>query len=260
MSNIIVQATNLSSIYSTIRKGSKKRFDVILEPFQAVLQLALLSQAPVGTKISIKDNCVELQYPTYSQGLLRWYNNDNKDDLIYLFQVCRRFPMFYQKLRRENNEFYTLLIIMAQRGIAQLIKTYQDKERLVLLHILQLFKSLLEKDEEELNGIDTVSGYDSDGSFQTCCDETLDEINLGNKKDKNENVMDDKEDVNIEGLFKKISEIYTDEHYSIVYNTLILLGNTEDENMKDTIVSGLNLMMIPAFSRIKPWITENVLF
>ena len=87
MSNIIVQATNLSSIYSTIRKGSKKRFDVILEPFQAVLQLALLSHTPVGTKISIKDNCVELQYPTYSQGLLRWYNNDNKDDLIYLFQV-----------------------------------------------------------------------------------------------------------------------------------------------------------------------------
>ena len=274
MSNIIFQASNIPYIYSKIRKGAKERFDVILEPFQAILQLALLSHTPMGTKISIKDNCVNLQYPTYSQGIVRWYNNDNKEDLIYLFQVCRRFPLFYDKMRRERNELYTLVVMMAQRGIEQLIKTYQDKERLVLLHILQLFKNLLESDDEKSGG--ASADTDSDDSFMTCNDNTmLVEISLdvprgsgaaayagggsgGTRSRKSSE--DEKADEGVEKIFQKISEIYKTEHYDVILNVLKLIEQTENETTKDLLINGLTSILTPVYSQIKPWIGENVLF
>ena len=260
MSNIIVQATNLPYIYSQIRKGSKQRFEVILEPFQAILQLALLSHSPIGTKISIKDNCVYLQPPSYSQGLVRWYNNDNKEDLVYLFQVCRRFPVFYSSLRNENRELYTTLVTFAQEGIQQLIQTYQDKERLVLLHILHLFKDLLEKVDEQ-GDID----YDSDSSFTTCYNTAMVDIDIGPSTTETSSVtnvvlQEDTNADNIEGIFKQINEIYSQEYLDIVKSVLQLLERTEDASKKEQLIGGLHNIMETVFSKIKPWISEHVLF
>ena len=260
MSNILVQASNIPYIYSHIRKGSKQHFEVILEPFQAILQLALLSHCPIGTKISIKDNCVYLQQPSYSQGLVRWYNNDNKEDLVYLFQVCRRFPVFYSSLRKNYRALYTTLVTLAQEGIQQLIQTYQDKERLVLLHILHLFKELLEKADEQ--GDDDC---DSDGSLQTCYNTALVDIHLGASSKEttsatNDILQDDAIASNVEGIFKQISEIYSEEHYGIVESVLKLLGQTEDETKKKNLIDGLQSIMETVFSKIKVWISEHVLF
>ena len=67
----------------------KEKSDMILEPLQVMIQLALLSHSPIGTKLSISDNLLHVQEPNWSQGMLRWYMNDNKDDLYYLFQAIR---------------------------------------------------------------------------------------------------------------------------------------------------------------------------
>ena len=87
---------NIKIMSGTLSNSKKKeRYETILEPMQAILQLALLSFCPKGTKISISRNILHLQQPNISQGIVRWYNNDNKDDLFYLFYACKRFPQFY---------------------------------------------------------------------------------------------------------------------------------------------------------------------
>ena len=56
-----------------------------MDPLQVMVQLALLAYCPVGTKVSVSDNILQLQFPTMLQGVWRWYNHDGKDDLYYLF-------------------------------------------------------------------------------------------------------------------------------------------------------------------------------
>jgi len=74
----------------------KEKSDMILEPLQVMIQLALLNYCPVGTKLSISENILHLQLPSWTQGVTRWYMKDNKDDLYYLFQAIRRYYLWYK--------------------------------------------------------------------------------------------------------------------------------------------------------------------
>jgi hypothetical protein len=51
--------STINFIYSTIRsKRKKERFETILEPLQAILQISYLSFAPIGTKLTIHNNII----------------------------------------------------------------------------------------------------------------------------------------------------------------------------------------------------------
>ena len=75
----------------------KERSDMILEPLQVMTQLAILSYSPIGTKVSVSDNILQLHKPHMFQGVWRWYNSDGKDDLYYLFHAIRRYYKWYKK-------------------------------------------------------------------------------------------------------------------------------------------------------------------
>jgi len=83
------------NIMEILRTKDKERADLILEPMQVMIQLALLAHSPIGTKISVSNNILSIQKPCMTQGVYRWWNNDNKDDLYYLFHAIRR---YYKKL------------------------------------------------------------------------------------------------------------------------------------------------------------------
>ena len=86
----------ISRLYvSLCRDKRKERFETILEPLQAITQLALLAFCPKGSKLSIANNVLFIQTPNWSQGFLRSYNQDQRDDLFFLFSVIRRFNKFY---------------------------------------------------------------------------------------------------------------------------------------------------------------------
>ena len=57
----LLQPQHIKSFYETIKGHSKERLDMILEPMQVMVQLAILSFSPLGTKISISENTVILQ-------------------------------------------------------------------------------------------------------------------------------------------------------------------------------------------------------
>ena len=90
----------LKVIYMAITGDkNKERFEMILEPFQAIVQLAMLSYCPIGSKLSISDNILYIQSPGWSQSILRSYNSDKHDDLVYLFSVIKRFHLFYGDMK-----------------------------------------------------------------------------------------------------------------------------------------------------------------
>ena len=135
------------SIYNTLKSNSKEKHDMILEPFQVMSQLALLSFSPIGTKISISKNILTLQLPTVSQGIVRWYNNDSKDDLYYLFHAVRRFYKWYKD---RNTVIFNYVLTLAKKGLESLIKTYTNTNKDSITHMLLLYKSLLEMKNSEI--------------------------------------------------------------------------------------------------------------
>ena len=164
-----MQAT-LNVLYKTIKtKKKKERFETILEPLQALLQIAYLTFTPIGTKLTIHNNILYIQPPNYSQSIVRWYNNDTQEDLFYLFNIFYRFKKFYYFLCNENvgndavgvavkeyehsakvvnKKLYELLIELAKNGIGNLIRTYGQTEKIHILHTLQMYKNILENDSE----------------------------------------------------------------------------------------------------------------
>ena len=142
--------STLNLLYSTIKtKKKKERFETILEPLQAILQIGYLSFSPIGTKLTIRNNILQIQTPNYSQSVVRWYNNDTQEDLFYLFNIFYRFKKFYHflsedKIHHESKKLYDLLIELAKSGINNLIRTYSQTDKIHILHTLQLYKNILE--------------------------------------------------------------------------------------------------------------------
>ena len=63
--------TALAPVALELLKGkpTKEQADLILEPLQVMINLAVLGFCPIGTKININDNMLYLHQPTFTQGL-----------------------------------------------------------------------------------------------------------------------------------------------------------------------------------------------
>ena len=154
-------------------KKTKERFETILEPLQAILQIAFLSYYPIGSKLSIYNNILVIQPPGYTQNVKRWYNNDKREDVYYLYNVFSRFDKFYKNTLMYgsgavsgsgsvdkdttvfnsssssyvNTRLYSLLHELAKTGINNLIRTYNQTDKIHILHTLQMYKGMLDSPE-----------------------------------------------------------------------------------------------------------------
>ena len=140
-----------TTLKSLLMRHSKGKIDMILEPMQVMVQLALLSFSPRGTKISIHDNIIILQPPTTTQGLIRWYNNDSKDDIYYLFKAVLR---YYKLYRNKNDAIFTYILELAKSGLDQLSLTYSNTDKASIIHTLSMYKAVLKSDPSKFFNCD----------------------------------------------------------------------------------------------------------
>jgi hypothetical protein len=223
MTSLITQMS-LKGIYDYFStKKKREKLDYILEPLQAMTQLSMMAYCPVGTKLTIYDNILTIQQPGISQGVIRYFNEDSKEDLYYLMNVFRRFFTYYSfMLENEKTKIlFNLLVSNAIAGIDNLLKTYTNSDKVNVLHTLQMYK-----------------------------------VVLSNPDFFNNNNMNN-DDLNIDKIFIKIVDIYDKEEYSIIYNLLVLLDKYP--NMYDSYISGINSIMDTKHKKIKEWIDKNIL-
>ena len=200
--------------------NQKEKVDMILEPLQVMIQLSLISHCPTGTKVSVSDNLLHIQQPSWIQGMVRWYQNDNKDDLYYLFHAIRRYYLWYKS--KKDNKIYKYILKTSINGIEKLIETYKKSDRQSILHTLSLYKNVLSLDNNELFN--------------------------DNKK----------ETLSMDEVFKSITCIYDDKLLRVVYNTLNLLEEEKDDVNKQNYIMGLSHILYPINGKIRLWIQENL--
>lgn len=272
----------MASLLNTYNNHNKEKSDIILEPLQAIFQLALLSHCDIGSKISIHNNILYIQCPSWTQALVRTYYSDNKEELYFLFNVINRFPIFYNYLRIEDKELYDILVKNAVSGIELLIKTYSNT-KITLKHTLEMYKLCLlepekyntqiikdnqEKNKERRNSnasnnsnryySDEQEEYYSDGN-----NEMSENDDFNSDNDNQEDNDDNKETNNVKGIdindvFINITKLYNRNHINIIKNILILLNDTESIDAKMSILNGVNYIFKPLNEKIHNWIQEKI--
>ena len=262
-------------IYNLFKKDKKKeRFDIILEPLQAVTQLALLSFCPKGSKLAISNNLLSIQAPTWGQGLWRSYNHDMKEDLFFLFNAIVRFNRFYIYLKKESDDYcdlFDLLIQLSKRGIDKLLQTYANTEQPALLHTLQLYRILLDKPiglaEMEMDTADAVNkvpsnnkqgggkknsgaGASVSGANASASTAMASAMASAVSPTISANSLDD--------IFGNIRNLYTTHEFIILYQSLLLLEKNPDKY--ETYINGINVIMQPVYEKIQKWISDNIVY
>ena len=283
--------TTIQLLYKTISGNKKKeRFETILEPLQALIQIALLSYYPIGSKLTIQNNILHIQAPSYSQSVTRWYNNDTQEDLFYLFNIFCRFKKFYTDVKAGHTKLFELLISLAKNGINNLIRTYNQTDKTHVLHTLQMYKNMLDGTNHNYHVAATPIiikepnpanqhahtptpttarsdqyNHDKHKKNKITRTENTNDVSLDSADNDGEKQLKNKEMVNfaspevdMDTIFIKISDLYTDEVFHIIYNALIEMER-DDTNYMD-YANGLNMILHPINIRIKKWIDENIVF
>jgi len=223
-----ISPSNVKQLYVSLFYKTKDKADMVLEPLQAIIQLAMLSVCPVGTKLAIKENILYLQPPTVMQPLSRWYNSDKKDDLLFLFQVIRRFIKWYNPTNNRSSpislELYKLLVNMAIQGLDKLFKTYISLECNTIMQVVNMYKNLLQ----------TMDNQDVDKIFNDT-------------------------GINMDEVFQKIITIYDSTLLSLISNALTIVDNETDEIILLEFINGFNLMLKKNNITIQNWIKDNLI-
>ena len=276
-------------------KKPRERFETILEPLQALLQIGFLAFYPIGSKLAIHNNILTIQSPGYTQHVRRWYNNDKKEDVFYLYNVFSRFNKFYKTVLAgsggggggENAALFALLNELAKGGINNLTRTYNQTDKIHILHTLQMYKGMLDNPELVRRLARTDDGSSGGGGggvtvgiVGTVVDDDNDTDNdlprqfplkiksptsspllrpMTPSAGATANVpIDSLVDNNVDTIFVKITDLYSQEDYTIIYHTLLKIQNDAQYYMN--YVEGLNKILEPVNIRIKKWIDDNIVF
>jgi hypothetical protein len=210
----------------------KDKIDTILEPLQAMIQLTLLGICPIGTKLRIQENILYVQPHSLMQPLSRWYNTDKKDDLYFLYSVIKRYIRWYNPTSNKKSplsvELYQLITAMAIEGLNQLFKTYSSSDSNTVIHVIQMYKNLLEYNNDKI---------------------LLDEYIVDTEKNK----------VNIDEVFERIISIYDPNILQVVYHTLLLIKQENKDVIQSHNIDGLNSILSKYNMAIKEWIKLNLI-
>jgi len=211
--------TSVQYITMNSLQTQKERSDMILEPLQVMIQLGLLSFCPTGTKVSVSDNLLHLQQPSMVQGVIRWWQADNKDDLYYLFHAIRRYYKWYKP---QNNKVYNHILTLAIKGITKLTETYSKTDKTSITHTLNLYKNVL--------------GLENPDLFKNA-EETS---------------------VNIDNVFEKITEVYDERLLRAVFNMFKLIQDEKNEANVQCYLEAIQNVLGPTNILLRKWIHENL--
>ena len=249
----------LYSIAGSAKKRSKERFETILEPLHAILQVGFLSFYPVGTKLAIKGNMLLIQPPDYTQSMSRWYNSDTQDDLCYLFNVFTRFNKYYAFLLTDMPDLYSLLISNAVKGLEKLIRTYTNTNRPHILHTLNMYKQIALNKHGNSMVSSSGSGSGPGTSAVLSDDETA--TGIGGSSSSGSGTIDT--------IFCNIVEKYSKRDLAVIHNVLLMLAATSSDGTGSVdgvredylhYINGVNQILHPVNVSIKKWIDENIVF
>ena len=125
--------SGMAVLFEQLARSSDTRIEFI-DSLCTVIKLSVLTYKKNGSRLSIKNNIISIQEPSYLQGVQRWMNSDERDQLHQL-----RSPILYFKglqlgyITLEDLTFdldlLTSITEVAIKGLSHLKTTYESARK-----------------------------------------------------------------------------------------------------------------------------------
>ena len=121
----------------------------ILDPLSTIIKLAILSKKPIGTKIFVNDNKIQIQEIGLWQGFARKFIvKTNKTDLRFLYNPIQiACETFLNKEAVKKNDDIIKLFVAAKSGLCNLTETYKKCSIIVicLFYFIKILTNYIDK-------------------------------------------------------------------------------------------------------------------
>ena len=119
--NDIIASGTIQSLKLLFQKKVER--NVIIDPFSCLVKLSLLKYLDSGTKISIYQNRIHFNSPSYIQGIIRFMYGDNREHLHNLYLPIQKSVEWFWD---EKNEDMTYVFNNAIVGLKMLKYAYNE--------------------------------------------------------------------------------------------------------------------------------------
>lgn len=120
---------DVRQLFYQIMYMSGKTKSHLLDPLNMIFKLALLNICEPGTRLSITNHVVSLDFPTYSQAAIRLYRGDGKNDLYLLLKSVVKIVEWY------ITEYIEQPVAMDDDDIKQIIVTPEKSPKSKKKHL-----------------------------------------------------------------------------------------------------------------------------
>lgn len=133
----------------TYYQNKNTQKNLILEPLCCILKLILLQYKENGTKISVSDNSITFNEPSYGQGLVRSLYGDCREDLHNIYHPLLKSVEWYP-----IDKFH-VYYEECKKGLQLLLKVYDDNTTIhhTISHYISIIEGKNDKEVSETNPI-----------------------------------------------------------------------------------------------------------
>lgn len=132
-------------IYKYLEKSltEDKNNNYILEPLCVIFKLAILQYKPKNTKLSIKNNSIHFQEPSYDQGIIRKWEGDSREDLHNLYHPILKSIEWYDS----KDEDFKFLYSESISGLCELNSVYDNNS--TIKHTISHYISVIQFNDND---------------------------------------------------------------------------------------------------------------
>lgn len=133
----------------TYYQNKNTQKNLILEPLCCILKLILLQFKENGTKISVSDNSITFNEPSYGQGFVRSFYGDCREDLHNIYHPLLKSVEWYPI--KDFNIYYE----ECKKGLQILLQVYDDNTTIhhTISHYISIIEGKNDKEVSETNPI-----------------------------------------------------------------------------------------------------------
>jgi len=121
----------------------------ILDPLSTIIKLCILSKKDIGCKMCVYNNTVCIQETGPWQFLVRYYYNNNKIDIQYLYNPIQLACEYFldntktneKDIKQKRSQNIKNLFLDAQKGLMKLQETY--KNYTIISHTIYYYHNLI---------------------------------------------------------------------------------------------------------------------
>jgi hypothetical protein len=245
----LITSGAMYSLKSVFQK--KKERNIIIDPFSCLVKLSLIRYLEEGTKISIYQNRLNFNAPSYIQGIVRFVYGDNREDLHNILLPIQKCVEWYWNERNADMTYMFNNAVLGLKFLKNSYSTYATIQHTLDYYIIILMQKNstvmskmgistidIEKlttalQESNTNDINIPSNASASSSEKGKNKDSKDSRESRESKDKNNKIIDksitvselieqdrqvDRIQINMKDIHKFLFELWNEREMAIVIN------------------------------------------